>query len=345
MSERRELTEFERGQIIGAWKFGHSEREIEETIGHPKSTVHDTIERYRENGTVTSASRSGRPQILSDRDKRHLERIVRSNRQQTTRQIRNNFVESSGTAVSFETVRRALWEAGYGSRVAARKPFISPKNQRDRVRWCRERKMWDEEDWKTVIWSDESRFTLFMNDRRVRVWRLPKERYDVECIVPTVKHGGGGVMVWGCFTWNCLGPLIRLEGAVNSRKYIDEVLEPHLIPFMKSFGEEMDEYEFQQDNASVHTSKMTMSFFENSEISVMNWPGQSPDLNPIEHLWDELERRIRKREPPPKNERELATFLQEEWEKIPPSIYQNLVLSMNKRVAAVLKAGGYATKY
>jgi len=114
---------------------------------------------------------------------------------------------------------------------------------------------------------------------------------------------------------------------------------------MKSFGEEMDEYEFQQDNASVHTSKMTMSFFENSEMSVINWPGQSPDLNPIEHLWDELERRIRKREPPPKNERELATFLQEEWEKIPPSIYQNLVLSMNKRVAAVLKAGEYATKY
>jgi len=345
MSERRELTEFERGQIIGAWKFGHSEREIEETLGHPKSTVHDTIKRYRETSTVTPISRSGRPRILTDRDKRHIVRIVRSNRQQTTQQIRNNFVESSGTVVSFATVRRALWEAGYNSRVAARKPLISPKNRKDRVQWCRDHKTWDNEDWKTVIWSDESRYTLFMNDRRVHVWRQQKERYDIDCIVPTVKHGGGGVMVWGCFTWNGLGPLIRLEGSVTSQKYIDEVLEPHLIPFMKNFGEDMDLYEFQQDNASVHTSRMTTSFFEESEITVMKWPGQSPDLNPIEHLWDELERRIRKREPPPKNERELATFLQEEWEKIPPSIYQNLILSMSKRVTAVLKAKGYATKY
>ena len=73
----------------------------------------------------------------------------------------------------------------------------------------------------------------------------------------------------------------------------------------------------------------------------MKWPGQSPDLNPIEHLWDKLERRIRKQKPPPKSEAELFRFLQKESQKL----YQNLILSMNSRVKAVLKAKGYATKY
>ena len=114
---------------------------------------------------------------------------------------------------------------------------------------------------------------------------------------------------------------------------------------MEELDGEIVEYEFQQDNAPVHTSKLTKTFFDDSNINLMKWPGQSPDLNPIEHLWDELERRIRKQKPPPKNEAELFRLLQTEWEKIPENVYQNLILSMNDRVKAVLKAKGYATKY
>ena len=77
MTERQELTEFERGLIIGGHLFGHSEREIEEITGHPKSTIHDTIERYCKTGTVTLAPRTRRLPILTDRDKRHLEIVVR----------------------------------------------------------------------------------------------------------------------------------------------------------------------------------------------------------------------------------------------------------------------------
>jgi len=114
---------------------------------------------------------------------------------------------------------------------------------------------------------------------------------------------------------------------------------------MQGLEEEIVEYEFQQDNASVHTSKLTMTFFDTSDINLMKWPGQSPDLNPIKHLWDKLERRIRKRDPPPKSERELAVHLQEEWEKITDTVFQKLILSMNSRTKAVKRAKGYATKY
>src|SRR6185312_3255214 len=337
MTERKKLTEFERGLIIGGWLFGHSEREIEEKTGHPKSTIHDTISRYCETGTVTPATRTGRPSILTNRDKRHLEIAVRTNRRQTTKQVHANFVQSTGTAVSESTIKRALYESGYNSRVAARNPLISRKNKKDRIQWARERREWTADDWKTVIWSDESRFTLFENGK-ASVWRLQKERYDIDCVVPTVKHGG-------CFTWDCLGPLIRLEGKIDSKRYIEEVLQSHLVPFMQGLEQDVEEYAFQQDNASIHKSRLTMNFFANSEISLMKWPGQSPDLNPIEHLWDELERRIRKQKPPPKTEAELFRLLQTEWEQIPKNVYQNLILSMNNRVKAVLKAKGYATNY
>src|SRR6185437_12919433 len=105
-----ELTESERGIIIGAWLFDHSEREIEAKTGYAKSTIHDTIERYCETGGGTSRPRSGRPPLLTDRDKRHLVRIVQSNRQQSAKQAHNDFVQSSGTVASLLTVRRALYE-------------------------------------------------------------------------------------------------------------------------------------------------------------------------------------------------------------------------------------------
>ena len=138
--------------------------------------------------------------------------------------------------------------------------------------------------------------------------------------------------------------MVRAEGTINSQKYID-ILNTHLVPFMEELDGKIVEYEFQQDNAPVHTSKLTKTFFDDLNINLMKWPGQSPDLNPIEHLWDELERQIRKRSPPPVSERELAVILQEEWKKFSDAVFQKLILSMNNRVKAVQQAKGYATKY
>ena len=84
-----------------------------------------------------------------------------------------------------------------------------------------------------------------------------------------------------------------------------------MIPFLESFKEENGDYLFQQDNALIYTSARIRDFCKEMEINLLSWPGQSPDLNPIEHLWDELERRIRAKQNNPKNLRELEALLQE----------------------------------
>jgi transposase len=138
---------------------------------------------------------------------------------------------------------------------------------------------------------------------------------------------------------------VRNDGRINSQRYIEEILGYHVIPFLESFEEENGDYLFQQDNAPIHTSIRTRNFVEESEINLLPWPGQSPDLNPIEHLWDELERRIRAKKNNPKNLGELEVLLQECWLEIPSEVYQKLVESMTRRIDAVIKARGYPTRY
>jgi len=101
----------------------------------------------------------------------------------------------------------------------------------------------------------------------------------------------------------------------------------------------------QEDNAPIHTAKKTEAWQSKNKIPLLPWPAQSPDLNPIEHLWDELDRRISERKQKPKNEDELFDFLLEEWNKIPIEVLEKLVNSMSNRVKLVVEAKGYPTRY
>lgn len=171
------------------------------------------------------------------------------------------------------------------------------------------------------------------------VWRRPHEKYDVDCLVPTVKGNGEGIMVWGCFVKNRLGPLVVLEGNITGQVY-EKLLEDHLIPFIESLDDEKT-YVFQDNNRA----NSVLAWKEENLISSLPWPAQSPDLNPIEHLWDHLGRKLHDHKPIPKNKRELASVLEEEWLKIEENVLENLVNSMPRRVKAVIDSQGNPTMY
>src|SRR6185369_496158 len=106
-------------------------------------------------------------------------------------EITEKFNTSLDISVSSKTIRRTLHEEGFFGRTGVRKPLVSEANRVKRLKWCLERKDWDFE-WEFVIWSDESRYLLFQNDSRRWVWRRPHEKYDVDCLIPTVKSGQKG---------------------------------------------------------------------------------------------------------------------------------------------------------
>ncbi len=121
---------------------------------------------------------------------------------------------------------------GYSSRRTHRVPLLSDKNRTRRLQFTQAHQNWTIEDWKNVTCSDESRFLLRYSDDRVRIWRKEHESIDPSCLVSTVQAaGGGGVMVWGIFSWHTLGPLVPIEHRLNATVYQSIVAE-HILPFM-----------------------------------------------------------------------------------------------------------------
>ncbi|KAJ8869000.1 hypothetical protein PR048_030546 [Dryococelus australis] len=135
-----------------------------------------------------------------------------------------------------------------------------------------------------------------------------------------------------------VGPLVFVRGSMNTEANYS-ILDNEILPTLWRFYG-MDPCYFQDDNARCHVSRATMQWYADNNVRQLDWPVQSPDLNPIEHLWDELDRRVRTRQARPKSIAQLVEWLQEEWRRIPVDVLKTLVESMPDRVAAVIAARG-----
>uniref|UniRef100_A0A8C5MWR5 Tc1-like transposase DDE domain-containing protein n=1 Tax=Leptobrachium leishanense TaxID=445787 RepID=A0A8C5MWR5_9ANUR len=137
------------------------------------------------------------------------------------------------------------------------------------------------------------------------------------------------------------GKLQRVQGTMNSLQY-QEILDDNVMQSVTNLrlGRR---WTFQQDNDPKHTSKFTRAWLQIKGWNILEWPSQSPDLNPIENLWWDLKKAVAVRKP--KNVTELEAFAHDEWAKIPVDRCKTLVSSYASRLKAVITVKGCCTKY
>ncbi|GFX45077.1 transposable element Tcb2 transposase [Trichonephila clavipes] len=191
---------------------------------------------------------------------------------------------ATGTTVSTQTVRNRL----HGVGLHARRPMVCVKltsrHRHDRREWVSEHVNWRRNEWSNVLFSDESRFSVYPDNRRIFIWRDRGNLYTIR------------------------------DGSLTARRYTDEILRPIVVPYAATIG---DDFILMDDNCRPHRANLVEDFIFEEGIVRMEWPGCSPDMNPIEHVWDALERRVAGRQPLPQTLQGLERALLEEWDRIP----------------------------
>ena len=250
--------------------------------------------RYRTSRSVADRPRSGRPRLTT----RAQDRYIR------TSHLRNRFLTATTTAaatrgrnnnrISAQTVRRRLAEHG----IRARRPYNVPKftrrHRRNRAQWVRQHIRRNQQQWNTEVFRDESKFLLERKDGRVMVYRRRGERFADACMRQVDHYGDGSVMIWGAIFFHHRFRPVVVRGSLTDVRYRDEILAQVVVPLMNANRQLTV---FRQDNARCHTARVCADYLQQQQVNVLPWPAKSQDLSPIEHLWDVLDRRVRRRQP------------------------------------------------
>lgn len=340
-SKRTEIPVEVRKNIIELSKKGFSLRKIGDIVRRSHASVQTVIRNYRNRGSVENKARCGRPPKLSDRERRHIIRKVNADPRITATELALDVANTSGNNVHPITVRRLLHNHGFESRTARKKPFISRVNEQKRLEFATLHRNKDSTFWNTVLFTDESKFNVFQCDGQQKVWRKRNESWKKRNLVPSVKYGGGNVLVWGCMSGAGVGNLVFIEGIMDKWKYLT-ILKENLKQSAEKLGLGRD-WVFQQDNDPKHTAIVVKEWLLYNVPKQLHSPPQSPDMNPIEHLWGELKRRIKKYNI--KSKDDLKEALVKEWNNFTPAYTKKLVESMPRRLEAVIEAEGGNTKY
>ena len=336
-----QIDDFTRGRIVGMLEAGMSIAAVARRIHCDRKTVRRWWDRYQQDGSHKRKAGSGRPRRSSAAQDRKLVLQTKRNRFTATRVLHMVWRQVCGVNVSVRTAYRRLLAANLRSRRPLLRIPLGPQHRRARINWSNEHLQWEDE-WKKVLFTDESRFCMDFNDGRVRVRRQPNERFSEVCIMEHDRYGGGSVLMWGGISWTGKTLMVRINGTLTAQRYVEDVVEPVVVPYLQECP--VTEI-FQQDNARPHSAALTQQALQRNNVEVLPWPARSPDLSPIEHVWDIIGRRINDHEKYPLPSATLDVLehrIRTEWDCIDQQEVRNLISSMPRRlIECTNKRGGH----
>jgi transposase len=325
-------------QIIQHLNAGESHRKIAQIVGVGRSTVQRVANRMFPGRTI---EKNGRPPKLTERDKLYCVRQMTLGRKKTAVEVVRCLEQELGISVSVNTARNALKEKGLGSFVKPKKPYLSNKNVKDRLAWAKAHADWTPDDWKRVVWTDETKIDRFGADGRKYGWKRDREPLQSHHVQQTVKHGGGNIKLWSCIMYEGVGYIVWIKENLNQKIYLD-ILQDDFGKTIEEYGLDLEKMIFQQDNDPKHTARSVKEWLAKQPFEVMHWPAQSPDLNPIENMWAMLKLRLyRDYDCPPKGMNEHWERIAETWYKITKEECQKVIGTMPERCHQVIKAEGH----
>uniref|UniRef100_A0A6I8RG85 Uncharacterized protein n=1 Tax=Xenopus tropicalis TaxID=8364 RepID=A0A6I8RG85_XENTR len=318
MGKTKELSKDVRDKIVDLHKAGMGYKTISKKLGEKVTTVGAIVRKWKENKMTINRPRSGAPRKISPRGVSMILRKVKKH-PRTTREELVNDLKLAGTTVTKKTIGNTLHHNGLKSCRARKVPLLKKAHVQARLKFANEHLNDSVSDWEKVLWSDETKIELFGINSTRCVWRKKNAAYDPQNTIPTVKHGGGNILLWGCFSAKGTGQLIRINGKMDGAMY-REILNDNLLPSARKLKMGRG-WVFQHDNAPKHTAKATKEWLKKKHIKL----------------------RVAQRQP--RNLRDLEMICKEEWTNIPPKMCANLVINYKKCLTSVLANKGFSTKY
>jgi transposase len=293
-----DLTDFDKGRIVAFRNMGLSYKVIGERLHLTKSTVSSFLLRYRRDGNLLINRREncGRNRVTDRQTDRFICDYGRRHRFESCadvlRSITNDLQERQQIIPSRRTVARRIFRNGLKSRTPASKCKLTEIHKLSRLLWAQNHENWLQE-WDDCIFSDEAEIIMGRFGLQF-VRRYSGERYDEKCIKTIPNRSTASVSIWAAISTRGITNLHFIEGRLNARRYVDDILAANLLPFCETHFDQNHAFTFQQDNSPVHTARIVRQWLTANNLNVMDWPSISPDINPIENVWGDLKKRLLK---------------------------------------------------